>query len=158
MVKWLTKLNTKSITAILEDWFIDMGKPVWLRSDGGPQFRSEFEDRAKKENITHELSSPYRHRSNGRAEVTVRKMKHLLKNQGLQLHPLHPYISDPALLSVALQTLWFKNLGFVNKLAPISSWNSVRFKGRHGVTIFILWHGRILSILLNGFCTCLLNN
>ena len=78
MVKQLTKLNTKSITAILEDWFIDMGKPVRLRSDGGPQFRSEFEDWAKKENITHELSSPYHHQSNGHAEVTVREMKHLL--------------------------------------------------------------------------------
>ena len=78
MVKWLTKLNTKSITTILEDWFIDMGKPVWLRSDGGLQFESEFEDWAKKENITHELSSPYHHQSNGHAEVTVREMKHLL--------------------------------------------------------------------------------
>ena len=63
---------------ILEDWFIDMGKPVRLRSDGGPQFRSEFEDWAKKENITHELSSPYQHQSNGQAEVTVREMKYLL--------------------------------------------------------------------------------
>ena len=55
-----------------------MGKPVRLRSDGGPQFRSEFEDWAKKENITHELSSPYHHQSNGHAEVTVREMKYLL--------------------------------------------------------------------------------
>ena len=78
MVKRLTKLNTKSITTILDDWFIDMGKPVWLRSDGGPQFRSEFEDWAKKENITHELSSPYHHQSNGHTEVIVGEMKHLL--------------------------------------------------------------------------------
>ena len=78
MVKRLTKLNTKSITSILDDWFIDMGKPVRLRSDGGPQFRSEFEDWAKKENITHELSSPNHHQSNGHAEVTVREMKYLL--------------------------------------------------------------------------------
>ena len=75
MVKQLKKLNTKSITTILDDWFIDMGKPVRLRSDGGPQFRSEFENWAKKENITHELSSPYHHQSNGHAEVTVREMK-----------------------------------------------------------------------------------
>ena len=78
MLKRLTKLNTKSITTILDDWLIDMGKPVRLRSDGGPQFRSEFEDWAKKENITHELSSPNHHQSNGHAEVTVREMKHLL--------------------------------------------------------------------------------
>ena len=55
-----------------------MGKPVRLRSDGGPQFRSEFEDWAKKENITHELSSPCHHQSNGHAEVTEREMKYLL--------------------------------------------------------------------------------
>ena len=78
MVKQLTKMNTKSIITILEDWFIDMGKPVRLRSDRGPQFRLEFEDWAKKENITHELSSPYHHQSNGHSEVTVREMKHLL--------------------------------------------------------------------------------
>ena len=78
MVKRLTKLNTKSITTILDDWYIDMGKPVRFRSDGGPQFRSEFEHWVKKHNITHELSSPYHHQCNGQAEVTVKEMKHLL--------------------------------------------------------------------------------
>ena len=58
MVKLLTKQNTKSITTILDDWFINMGKPVQLRSDGGPQLRSEFEDWANKENITHEPQVP----------------------------------------------------------------------------------------------------
>ena len=85
MVKRLTKLNTKAITNILEEWFIDMGKPVRLRSDGGPQFRSEFNAWAKKEDIAHELSSPYNHQSNGHAEVAVREMKHLLaKTQNWQ--------------------------------------------------------------------------
>ena len=78
MVKRLIKLNTKAITNILDKWFIDMGKPVRLRSDGGPQFRSEFDAWAKKEDIAHELSSPYNHQSNGHAEVAVREMKHLL--------------------------------------------------------------------------------
>ena len=78
MVKRLTKLNTKAITNTLDDWFIDMGKPERLRSDGGPQFRSEFDAWAKKEDIVHELSSPYNHQSNGHAEVAVREMKHLL--------------------------------------------------------------------------------
>ena len=39
----LRKLQTKAITSILADWFIDDGKPIKLRSDGGPQFRSEFD-------------------------------------------------------------------------------------------------------------------
>ena len=57
MVKRLRSLNTKAITTILDKWFIDHGKPVRLRSDGGPQFRSEFESWCKKEAINHELTS-----------------------------------------------------------------------------------------------------
>ena len=37
-VKPLKKLDTASVTSTLEDWFLDYGKPVSLRSDGGPQF------------------------------------------------------------------------------------------------------------------------
>ena len=36
MVKPLKKLNTAEVTSILEDWFLEHGKPVDLRSDGGP--------------------------------------------------------------------------------------------------------------------------
>ena len=50
-----------------------------LRSDGGPQFRSDFKAYLEAENITHELSSAYHHESNGHAEAGVRDMKHLLE-------------------------------------------------------------------------------
>ena len=63
----------------MEDWFGDYGKPKKLRSDGGPQFRSEFDAWCKTENIIHRLSSPYNHESNGHAEVGVREIKHLLE-------------------------------------------------------------------------------
>ena len=82
MVKPLKKLNTTAVTTILHDWFLDMGKPVNLRSDGGPQFRQEFEDWCKDQCINHELSSPYNHQSNGHAEVAVREMKNLLAKTG----------------------------------------------------------------------------
>ena len=42
LVKPLKKLDTASVTSILEVWFLDYGKPVSLRSDGGPQFRQDF--------------------------------------------------------------------------------------------------------------------
>ena len=74
----LTQLDTNAVIKILEDWFIDMGKPERIRSDGGPQFRSEFTRWCKKMGIHHELSSAYHHESNGHAEVSVREMKRLL--------------------------------------------------------------------------------
>ena len=78
MVAKLTNLETKAITNILEDWFVDIGKPLRLRSDGGPQFRSEFVEWCQEQGIEHELSSADHHESNGHAEAAVKAMKHLL--------------------------------------------------------------------------------
>ena len=78
MVVPLRRLNTKAVIDILEDWFVDTGKPERLRSDGGPQFRSEFKAWLAALGIHHELSSAHHHESNGHAEATVRDMKHLL--------------------------------------------------------------------------------
>ena len=78
-VKPLTKLDTSAIIAVLEDWFIDVGKPERIRSDGGPQFRTEFKQWCKDQDIHHELSSAHHHESNGHAEVAVKEMKHLLE-------------------------------------------------------------------------------
>ena len=82
MVAKLTKLDTSAITNILEDWFIDVGKPLRLRSDGGPQFRTPFIEWCEKMGIQHELSSPDHHESNGHAESAVKAMKHLLAKSG----------------------------------------------------------------------------
>ena len=71
LVKPLKKLDTASVTSTLEDWFLDYGKPVSLRSDGGPQFRQDFAHWCKEQDIKHELSSAYHHESNGHAEVGV---------------------------------------------------------------------------------------
>ena len=77
-VKPLKKLDTASVTSTLEDWFLDYGKPVSLRSDGGPQFRQDFAHWCKEQDIKHELSSAYHHESNGHAEVGVWEMKNLM--------------------------------------------------------------------------------
>ena len=43
-VQILRSLITSSITATLERWFLEFGYPFILMSDGGPQFRTEFDD------------------------------------------------------------------------------------------------------------------
>ena len=78
MVQPLRNLDTKAVTTILEDWFLEHGKPVSIRSDGGPQFRGEFRRWCTGLHIEHELSSAYHHESNGHAENAVKEMKHLL--------------------------------------------------------------------------------
>ena len=78
----LKKLDTTAITDQLEDWHLDFGKPKRLRTDGGPQFRSQFIDWCESQGIVHEKSSPEHHESNGHAEVAVKHMKYLLGKTG----------------------------------------------------------------------------
>ena len=74
LVTKLSKLDTTSITNHLENWNLEYGKPQRLRTDGGPQFRTEFSSQWCKNNgIVHELSSPEHHQSNGHAENAVNK-------------------------------------------------------------------------------------
>ena len=78
-VSKLTKLNTSSITKVLTDWFNTFGWAERLRSDNGPQFRTEFQEFCTKNFIIHENSSPYNPQSNGLSESAVKQMKFLLK-------------------------------------------------------------------------------
>jgi hypothetical protein len=78
LVSRLTKTSTSIITTVLQNWFCEYGIPESIRTDGGPQFRSEFTQFCKEFCINHELTSPYNSRSNGHAESTVKTMKHLL--------------------------------------------------------------------------------
>jgi hypothetical protein len=78
MVAYLQE-DTKTLTDILEEWFIDHGTPVCIRTDGGPQFREPFKAWCNKHRVRHELASAYNHESNGHAECAVREMKKLLK-------------------------------------------------------------------------------
>ena len=58
---------------------MDLGVPVRLRTDGGPQFASaEFADFAKKWGVNLQLSTPHYPQSNGHAEAAVKTMKVLL--------------------------------------------------------------------------------
>ena len=78
LYKQLQTLSTQAIINILESWFNVLGWPSSIRSDGGPQFCGPFRAWCEKNNITHELSSPYNPKSNGQAESAVRNVKFLL--------------------------------------------------------------------------------
>ena len=74
----LSKTNTSTILNVLIKWFQLLGYPSVISSDGGPQFRSEFDNFCTSKNITHELTSPYNPQYNGLAENAVKQAKHLL--------------------------------------------------------------------------------
>ena len=75
----LTKTTTSAILIRLTNWFNILEWPEKICTDGGPQFRSEFNDFCKSFYIHHELSSPYHPESNGLAEAAVKNAKNLLK-------------------------------------------------------------------------------
>ena len=66
--KLLTKTNTTSITNQLKQWFNLLEWPQTIRSEGGPQYRTEFDQFCKNHNIKHELTSPHNSQANGLAE------------------------------------------------------------------------------------------
>jgi len=74
----LSSTATTDIVKILNNWFLDFGFPNVIRSDNGPQFRTNFKLFCDKNNIVHETSSPYNAQSNGLAESGVKNLKHLL--------------------------------------------------------------------------------
>ena len=75
----LYSTTTSSVFKILSGCFYLLGWPRSIRSDEGPQFRSEFEDFCAKYQIKHGVSSPYNPRANGLAESAVNTVKNMLK-------------------------------------------------------------------------------
>ena len=60
-------------------YFRDMGVPVRLRTDGGPQFTSrDFAAFLDRWGVRHVVSSPHYPQSNGHAEAAVKSVKHLI--------------------------------------------------------------------------------
>lgn len=71
-------MSAATIT-ILCKYFRDLGVPIRLRTDGGPQFTSrEFEDFLVSLGVQHNVSSPHYHQSNGHAEAAVKQVKKLI--------------------------------------------------------------------------------
>ena len=60
-------------------YFRDLGVPVRLRTDGGPQFTSRaFEDFLTRWGVQHVVTSPHYPQSNGHGEAAVKSIKHLI--------------------------------------------------------------------------------
>ncbi|XP_064079558.1 uncharacterized protein K02A2.6-like [Macrobrachium nipponense] len=60
-------------------YFREVGVPLRLRTDGGPQFTSkEFADFTERWGVHHITSSPHYPQSNGHAEAAVKAVKHLI--------------------------------------------------------------------------------
>ena len=75
----LRSLTTAAVIKRIKSWFLDFGFAARIRSDQGPQFRSEFDAFCHAHGIIHESSSPYNPRSNGLAEAAVKNCKYLLR-------------------------------------------------------------------------------
>ena len=73
---------------MIQGWFYEYSWPDYRRSDGGPQFRQEFETFCADHSIIHELSSPYNPESNGLAESAVKIMKSLVTTCKMQKESL----------------------------------------------------------------------
>ncbi|XP_066969110.1 uncharacterized protein [Macrobrachium rosenbergii] len=60
-------------------YFREVGVPIRLRTDGGPQFTgNEFRDFMEQWGVRHVVTSPYYPQSNGHAEAAVKSVKHLI--------------------------------------------------------------------------------
>ena len=79
MYQRLHSTTTASILNVLSGWFNLLCWPCLIRCDGGPQFRVDFAAFFSKNDIWHELSSPYNPRSNGWAKSAVKTVKTILK-------------------------------------------------------------------------------
>ena len=77
--KQMPSETTSALISLLTNTFNQYGWPLSIRSDGGPQFRSEFAKFCSENNISHEISSAYNPKSNGLAESAVKSIKNLLK-------------------------------------------------------------------------------
>ena len=77
--KFGTTTATSAVIKRMETIFHLFGYPLVIRSDNGPQFRTEFKEYCAEHNIIHDTSSPFYPESNGHAEAGVKNVKTLLE-------------------------------------------------------------------------------
>jgi len=71
--------TTKQVTDHITSFISNYSAPVTIYSDGGPQFKDEFDDFCKRWSIKHVKSSPHYPQSNGVAESAVKEMKKIIR-------------------------------------------------------------------------------
>eukprot|EP01127_Copromyxa_protea_P008131 TRINITY_DN185_c0_g1_i4.p1 TRINITY_DN185_c0_g1~~TRINITY_DN185_c0_g1_i4.p1 ORF type:complete len:434 (+),score=54.78 TRINITY_DN185_c0_g1_i4:1828-3129(+) len=75
------KEDSKSTAdAFLKEVILRHGCPVSVTTDGGSPFKGEFSQLLTQYNIAHDVGLPYRHRSNGQAERTIRSIREYLRH------------------------------------------------------------------------------
>ena len=78
--RWKNKDPTSDVTRAIRRNFMDLGVPLRLRSDGGPQFASSaFEAFIQQWGVEQVFSSPHYPQANGHAEAAVKAMKYLIQ-------------------------------------------------------------------------------
>jgi len=93
LVHQLRSLSSSAILKRLNEWFLVYGYPERLRSDNGPQFRTEFSSWCLSHGILHQTSSPYHPASNGLAESAVKSVKKVLKASLASGEPFLPALA-----------------------------------------------------------------
>ncbi len=81
-VHQLCPLHTDTIMSKMLRWFQEYGFPLSIRTNGGPQFRQEFEQFCKTHSISQELASLHNTQSNSHVEAAVQNIKYLLSKCG----------------------------------------------------------------------------
>ena len=91
-VKQLRSLITSAVLTHLSHILTRFGFCRMIVSDGGPQFRTEFQNFCTEHDIVHRTSSPYYPQANGSAEAAVKRAKYLMqkvtRNDELEMHIL----------------------------------------------------------------------
>jgi len=78
-IDYLPKITTKTILHKIKAHFARYGVPDTVVTDSGSQFLSEeFQNFRKKWGLTHNLSSPHHHQSNGKVESSVKSAKRMM--------------------------------------------------------------------------------
>lgn len=76
----LREVTASAVVQGCKQQFARHGFPVWVHTDGGPQFTAwEFARFSKTWDFQHTISSPYNSQSNGKAESAVKIIKRLMK-------------------------------------------------------------------------------
>ena len=88
----LRSTTTAAILRVIHGWFLLFGFPRVIRSDNGPQFRTEFKEYCTRNGIEHSPSSPYHPSSNGLAESAVKLVKILMEKCAQDKAPFEEHL------------------------------------------------------------------
>ena len=111
--QWRHDPSAREVTQAVIDNFFDLGVPVRMRSDNGPQFDApSFQSKLRQWGVVWGNSTPHYPQSNGHAEAAVAAMKDLVTKISL---PLRGDLTSDDFASVMLE---FRNTPRENGLSP----------------------------------------